>query len=174
LEGAPIPPLPPPHAQPSLNLRPSQDKKDVTISYSLLAAAAGTKPQFEDTVEYRARPAPASSPPSRIVGVDTLHSTSPDAPTCFKWRGRGLLLLITSSWQLLGLHGATPAAPAWAVTYFEKTLFTPTGIDIYARTAAGLPEALVRDIVRGLEAQGGAVAALAAGLFEVPRSGGGA
>jgi len=111
------------------------------------------------------------------VGVDTLDAVAPDAAcsTRCKWRGKGLLMIASSRWQFLGYHAGSPAAsgessPAWAVTYFEKTLFTPAGLDIYARTAAGLPEGLVVEIKSGLRTIGGAVAELADQIFEVPRS----
>lgn len=34
----------------------------------------------------------------------------------------------------------------WVVTYFEKTLFTPAGIDIYARRKGGLSDELIQRI----------------------------
>lgn len=139
--------------------------------------------QFDDTVEYRGASDPATSTRSRVTGVDTLatpeSSTSadadghPPAPTRYKWRGKGWLAVATSRWQVLGCSADTSPenAHAWAVTYFEKTLFTPQGLDIYARTAAGLPPALVVQIVAQAKALGGDVAALADAFFEVGRSG---
>lgn len=59
-------------------------------------------------------------------------------------------MIASSKWQLLGYGppGAGESAqaedsPEWAVTFFEKTLFTPAGLDIYARTEQGLPDDLV-------------------------------
>ncbi|KAI0066243.1 hypothetical protein BV25DRAFT_1520346 [Artomyces pyxidatus] len=143
-----------------------KNKKDVTISYTPVDAPSTSSPlQFDDVVEYRAQSSPASAKRSRVVGVDTLDTASRDAaPTRFKWRGKGLLMIASSRWQLLGY------GPSWAVTYFEKTLFTPAGLDIYARTAQGLSEDLVQDIKKGLTAVGGDVGILAESLFEVHRS----
>ena len=92
----------------------------------------------------------------------------------FKWRGKGWLAIASSRWQVLGCSAdPSPGNPdAWAVTYFEKTLFTPAGLDVYARTPRGLPEALVRAIMEKAKALGGDVAKLAEGFFEVERSAG--
>ncbi|KAI0769331.1 hypothetical protein BD413DRAFT_613880 [Trametes elegans] len=164
-----------------------KSKKDVTITYALKPSSNATTVQFLDTVEYRSKSDPATSSRSRVVGVDTLlappessqSSTSADgsrarpAPTRYKWRGKGWLAVASSRWQVLGCsRDVGPSnTGAWAVTYFEKTLFTPPGLDVYARTPAGLPPALVRALVREAEALGGDVAHLARGLFEVERSG---
>ncbi|KAI0262291.1 hypothetical protein BC834DRAFT_829104 [Gloeopeniophorella convolvens] len=148
-----------------------KNMKDVTISYSPISRDTPGPPlQFDDVVEYRRATQPRTSALSRVAGVDTVLG----AATCFKWRGRGLLFIASSRWQLLGHRGADAGAgagaAAWAVTFFERTLFTPAGLDIYARTPAGLPADLVDEIVGGLRAVGGDVARLAEGLFEVPRS----
>ncbi|ETW81059.1 hypothetical protein HETIRDRAFT_427868 [Heterobasidion irregulare TC 32-1] len=175
--------------------RPRQDKKDVTISYAPITTTPGPSPsspsssaprptRINDLVEYRSIAASASSRPSRVLGVDTLD---PASPTRFKWRGKGLLIIASSRWHLLGYHSPVPspspspgtgpdptvaadAPPSWAVTFFEKTLFTPAGLDIYARAPEGLPADLHAAIVRALHALGGEVADLAASLFEVQRS----
>lgn len=59
-----------------------------------------------------------------------------------------MLMIASSKWQLLGYNppgeDGGGDAEEWAVTFFEKTLFTPAGLDIYARTEKGLPEDLVR------------------------------
>ncbi|KAI0371153.1 hypothetical protein BV20DRAFT_1017829 [Pilatotrama ljubarskyi] len=162
-------------------------KKDVTITYALKpSSSASNELQFDDTVEYRAKSALATSSRSRVTGVDTLQlpqqpaasegaasTASPPAPTRYKWRGKGWLSVATSRWQVLGCSRDTsPDNPdAWAVTYFEKTLFTPQGLDIYARTPKGLPEELVTEIVGRAKALGGDVGKLAEAFFEVERSG---
>lgn len=53
-------------------------------------------------------------------------------------------MIASSKWQLLGCNPPGEDEEEWAVTFFEKTLFTPAGLDIYARTEKGLPEDLVR------------------------------
>ncbi|KAI0321071.1 hypothetical protein OF83DRAFT_414472 [Amylostereum chailletii] len=154
--------------------------KDVTITYTARADPSSTAEeqpvQIDDVVEYRGKAKPVSSKRTRIVGVDTVEASSADPSssssssppsTRFKWRGSGLLFPLTSRWQLLGY--ASDETP-WAVTYFEKTLFTPEGIDIYARSKEGLPEGLLAEIKEGLKQVGGKVGELAGELFEVERS----
>lgn len=68
-------------------------------------------------------------------------------------------MIASSKWQLLGYNppgsgdsregggeseGRKVEEEEWAVTFFEKTIFTPAGLDIYARTGKGLPSDLVR------------------------------
>jgi len=149
-----------------------KSKKDVTITYALLppkpGAPASEPARLDDVVEFRARTDPRSKPRRRIVGVDTaVPPRAGAAPTRFKWRGRGWLVVASSRWQLLGYRAADVSAPAWAVTFFEKTLFTPAGVDVYARTATGLPEELYKLIREGVKGLGGQVGALAEELFEV-------
>ncbi|RYE23533.1 MAG: hypothetical protein EOP51_10210 [Sphingobacteriales bacterium] len=62
-----------------------------------------------------------------IAGTD--HLNKEDKQT-FTWRGKGLLFIAKSKWQvkLMDEHGQ------WAVIYFSKTLFTPEGVDIISRT----------------------------------------
>lgn len=64
--------------------------------------------------------------PGLIIGVDT---PLPDGG--WAWRGVSLLTRFTvSRWQALA------AGDGWAVTVFERTPFTPAGLDVYARTPA--------------------------------------
>jgi lipocalin len=79
--------------------------------------------QFDDTVGYLER-----GERGTIEGVDTQH---PSVATHFTWRGRGLLALVSSEWDLVALD----PAGQWAVIAFTPTLFTPAGVDVVARTA---------------------------------------
>lgn len=89
----------------------------------------------------------------------------------FKWRGNGLLFIASSKWQVLGCNTSeAEGSLPWAVTFFEKTLFTPAGLDIYARSAEGIPEPLLREILEKIKAVGGDVAALSETFFEVNRT----
>ncbi len=107
----------------------------------------------------------------------------------WQWRGRGLLFLLTSQWQILGFgeepfrggkdgKGKRPREEIeeelpeetnrWMVTFFEKTLFTPAGLDIYSRDSRGLSEELVGRIKETLgKLQDQEVSRLAGELFEV-------
>ena len=151
------------------------------MTYSLKTPPSGGTVQFDDVVEYYAK---STSARSRVVGVDTLivdpldssrHSASASKPaqTRYNWRGRGWLFWVTSRWQILGCS-ADPSpenAGAWAVTYFAKTLFTPEGLDLYCRSAEGLPADVVAEILGKAKGLGGNVARLAEQFFEVERSG---
>ncbi|OBZ68202.1 hypothetical protein A0H81_11926 [Grifola frondosa] len=140
-----------------------KSRKDVTITYTLKDTQSSPNTlQFDDIVEYRSKSDPPSSTRTRI----------PPPRTRYKWRGKGWLMVASSRWQILGCSSDTSptAASAWALTYFEKTLFTPAGLDIYARTAHGLPDALVQDIINKAKALDGDVGSLAEKFFEVERT----
>ncbi|KIV95114.1 hypothetical protein PV10_02803 [Exophiala mesophila] len=108
--------------------------RNVTITYRSLPNNAEV---LDDLVEYQ----PVTSDKrKRIEGVDT-----PDAEMlgAYSWRGRGFLKLASSHWQILG-YGDEDGG--WVVTYFQKTLFTPAGIDLYARRKGGLSDELLEQI----------------------------
>jgi len=132
-----------------------KNKKDVTITYTLPESLEPSQPpafellRFDDIVQYRSATASSSSNPWTVQGVDTL--LRPDAPqssfkpgASFRWRGKGLLKITSSRWQVLGY------GDGWAVTFFSKTIFTPAGIDIYSRDEKGVSEELYDQIMMGL------------------------
>ena len=122
--------------------------------------------RFDDLVEYYSSSATPGSKPSTIAGTD--HTL---AVGSFKWRGNGLLVIVSSKWQVLGCNTSdAEGSHPWAVTFFEKTLFTPAGLDIYARSAEGLPEPLLEEIFEKIKAVGGDVATLSETFFEVERT----
>lgn len=78
-------------------------------------------------------------------------------------------MIASSHWEVLG-WGDLEGGGQWAVTYFAKTLFTPAGIDIYAREMNGLPGEVVEGIKIALGGIGdAAVQKLAAEVFKVKR-----
>lgn len=78
-------------------------------------------------------------------------------------------MIASSHWEVLG-WGDLEGEGQWAVTYFAKTLFTPAGIDIYAREKNGLPGEVVEGIKSALGGIGDeAVKKLAEEVFEVKR-----
>lgn len=152
-----------------------KSRKDVTISYTPKESSGGLT-QFDDLVKYRSNSDSPSSKLNSVIGVDTLvvppstAGATADIPkTRFKWRGKGWLMIASSRWQILGCSSASETSQ-WAITYFEKTLFTPAGLDIYARTSEGLPDALLQEIIAKTKALGGEVSKLAEQFFEVERS----
>ena len=121
--------------------------------------------KFDDLVEYYPASAEPGAKPSTIAGTDCTLAVGR-----FKWRGNGLLFIASSKWQVLGCSQSEEGSHPWAVTYFEKTLFTPAGLDIYARSAEGVPEPLLKEIIEKIKAMGGDVAALSDSFFEVERT----
>lgn len=65
-----------------------------------------------------------------ILGTDKLVHDG------FVWRGKGLQKLISSRWTV---EGNNPEATI-VVIRFEKTLFTPAGIDVLVRDGFEVPE----------------------------------
>ena len=139
----------------------------MSITYTPLSNAGSPQGivKFDDLVEYHSSTKP-SGKPSTVAGTD--HAL---AAGRFKWRGNGLLAVVSSKWQVLGCNtSGTEGSRPWAVTFFEKTLFTPAGLDIYARSAEGLPEPLLKEIFEEIKAIGGDVATLSEVFFEVERT----
>jgi hypothetical protein len=53
------------------------------------------------------------------------------------WRGAGLLSVASSRWRVTGMSGDGDVA----ALRFERTLFTPAGVDVLVRTGAGALDA---------------------------------
>jgi hypothetical protein len=117
--------------------------------------------------------------PRTIRGTNTAAHAG-DASS-WNWRGNGALFFVTSHWEILG-WGERRLAPResgggggdaseldvdardadehnverWAVTWFQKTLFSDEGVDVYCDRVEGVSEetyALIRDALRGLQAK---------------------
>ena len=133
-----------------------KSNKNVVITYKPLPSPPGS---IDDLVTYN----PLSSSKQKTVrGVDT-----PDATVSakYQWRGKGLLKIASSQWEVLG-HGEEEGG--WMVTYFQKTLFTPAGIDVYSRGKGGLSEGLmerIREAMRTVQEEG--FRKLEKGIFEI-------
>ncbi|KAL8276380.1 hypothetical protein RQP46_011225 [Phenoliferia psychrophenolica] len=145
-------------------------KKNVVISYAAIPNEPATT--LDDVVSYNKVGDAAGKSPSTVKGIDRLEEGTAGA---WKWRGKGLLTPITSRWQLLGFNVRSASSeaqeePEWVVTYFASTLFTPAGLDIYARTARGVPDEMVEKLTKSIEGLGGEVAKLCkdGGMFRVP------
>ena len=143
-------------------------KRNVTITYKTLPPTPGSTPQettdrLDSTVSYQ----PLTSDKLKTVhGVETASGKDTGA---WDWRGKGWLMIASSHWEVLG-WGDLEGEGQWAVTYFAKTLFTPAGIDIYAREKNGLPGEVVEGIKSALGGIGDeAVKKLAGEVFEVKR-----
>ncbi|KAG4221165.1 hypothetical protein PC116_g30358 [Phytophthora cactorum] len=94
----------------------------------------------------------------RVEGIEKPDATIPAAWT---WRGKGLLAIASSHWEVLGwgerplVNGADAtgeeAVERWAVTWFAPTLFTQEGVDIYSDRKEGLSKETVDGIIKALK-----------------------
>ncbi len=77
-----------------------------------------------DAVHYR-----RSGRDRLVLGADTPVDVG------FRWRGLTPLTRLTSSrWHVVASdESAADPGGRWAVTAFDKTLFTPAGVDVYCR-----------------------------------------
>ncbi|KAL4909153.1 hypothetical protein BDW74DRAFT_78042 [Aspergillus multicolor] len=141
-----------------------KDKRNVNITYELLAPDSSGIVKIDDLVQYQAF---GSDKIKSVHGVDT---PSPDNPGAWDWRGKGWLMIASSHWECLGF-GQAVDDNQWIVTYFAKTLFTPAGIDIYSRRKEGLPPGLVEDILQAIKGlQVDELTTLANNIFQIPQN----
>lgn len=121
-----------------------KSNRNVVITYT---PAEGNTGGIHDLVSYQ----PLDSDKRKeIHGFDTPDT---EVPASYKWRGKGLLKVASSRWEILG-YGHEEGG--WAVTYFQKTLFTPAGIDVYAKKHGGFSNELLEKIISGLKQLDGA------------------
>ena len=107
--------------------------QNVVITYSVRDDG-----RIDDLVEYNKI---GSNKQKTVKGIDT---PDPHVPCCYTWRGRGMLKIASSQWQVLA-HGKEEGG--WMVTYFEDTIFTPAGIDLYAKKKGGLSKNFAQNIM---------------------------
>ena len=145
-----------------------KSKRNVTITYKSLPPSTSSPAQdgfekLDDLVSYQTL---SSDKVKTMAGIDTANGKDTGS---WGWRGKGMLTLITSHWEILG-YGESEGEHQFAVTYFSKTLFTPAGVDVYSRKKEGLPEAVlaaVKEALAGVEHE--PVQKLAGEIFEVKR-----
>ncbi|MGW5866263.1 hypothetical protein ACWFRJ_29220 [Streptomyces sp. NPDC055239] len=98
--------------------------------------------RMRDEVAYRTRRGVR-----RILGTDTHLDT-----TTYRWRGRGPLALLTSTWQVPE-HSPTDT---WAVITFNRSLVTPAGVDVVVREAYLSDETVMAEALAAGERLGAA------------------
>lgn len=98
----------------------------------------------------------------RIAGIDrpkTGHNGDDQQSVEWRWRGKGVLRLLSSDWRIIGYNlsssgngddGRCASDPDWVITFFRQTLITPTGIDIYSRSPSALPGQLKEQLLEAL------------------------
>lgn len=122
--------------------------KNVRITYKILRPSTPTGPiLLDDTVESVPTQRTLLPQPKAIRGVDT-----PDGDGAWAWRGRGLLKIASSRWEVLGW--GEREGERWVVTWFAPSLFTPAGLDVYSSRKEGISEGLFGDLERALERLG--------------------
>lgn len=93
-----------------------------------------TDPSFQYTVsEYKGLPVLLDKvrfiKDSEVKIIEGIDQPDPKHPGRFTWRGKGLLSLLKSRWEVRLIDENNQ----WAVIWFSKTLFTPEGVDIIFR-----------------------------------------
>jgi hypothetical protein len=142
-------------------------KINVKLTYNPLPlpSAVGDKtPDLDDLVEYQ------KSSKSKVSTVKGVSSSTKllklDYGWAFNWRGKGLLAVASSKWEILG-WGEEASGNRWIVSFFGKTLFTPAGIDVLSSSPNGPSDETLSSIKQQL-AQFSSAKDLAATLFKVP------
>lgn len=142
-----------------------KNKRNVRITYTRLP---GNK--LDDLVTYQNKD---DLKLQKVAGID-----APKKDGSYVWRGKGMLKVASSKWEVLGWGGGgspkngqpttngegaydepettsaivedETSGEQWVVTFFAKTLFTPAGIDIYSRKQNGLSAGTLEKLQRGL------------------------
>jgi hypothetical protein len=118
--------------------------KNVRITYRILPSQSPSSPTLlDDTVESVPTEKTWMPQPKAIYGIDT-----PDGEGAWNWRGKGLLKIASSHWEVLGW--GERGGERWVVTWFAASLFTPAGLDIYCDQKEGISDGLYKDIVTAL------------------------
>ena len=137
-------------------------KRNVDITYKPLPPTSDGRARLDDTVTYQTL---MSNKVEVVRGVDTASNDSQMGS--WKWRGKSWLKIASSHWAVLTWADGK-VEEQWVVTYFQKTLFTPAGIDIYSRKKEGLRDSTLVTIKEALaHVEDREVRYLAAVLFKV-------
>lgn len=95
------------------------DKENPSLNYSLIKKENETI--LFDEVLYT-----KNNKIKSIKGYDIPQNKN---NTSFKWKGKGILALLSSKWKFVYLN----LENEWAIIFFEKTLFTPKGYDVISK-----------------------------------------
>ncbi|KAK3314664.1 hypothetical protein B0H66DRAFT_317823 [Apodospora peruviana] len=117
-----------------------RSNRNVRITYKPLpptSSSSNQKARIDDLVEYESLSGKGGV--KSVAGIDTI-STAGDS-SAWDWRGKGLLFLITSHWEILGWGERRlrngEEVERWMVTWFAATTFTKEGVDIYCDRKEG-------------------------------------
>ncbi|KAF2759077.1 hypothetical protein EJ05DRAFT_332001 [Pseudovirgaria hyperparasitica] len=104
--------------------------RNIRITYTPHQAGNGPV-KINDNVSYQSLTA------AKIKNVDGVD-VAQDGGWSYKWRGKGLLMIASSKWEIMAFGKEHGSENEYAVTFFNKTLFTPAGVDFYSRAPEGL------------------------------------
>ena len=124
--------------------------KNVRITYKLIPPSDPTQPTLLDD-EVCSEPTQRTllPQPKSIKGIDT-----PDGDGAWNWRGKGLLKIASSHWEVLGWGEndiGEEDKERWVITWFAPSMFTPAGLDIYSSRKVGMSEKTYKDLTLALE-----------------------
>ncbi|KAK4224990.1 hypothetical protein QBC38DRAFT_484173 [Podospora fimiseda] len=123
-----------------------RNARNVRITYSPLPSPSTNK--ISDLVEYESKsPTFLTSGVNRIRGIDTLSQNTGS----WDWRGSGFLFFVTSHWEILGWGQDEETGEKWIVTWFQKTVFSAEGIDVYSDRKEGMSEGLRERVLGGVK-----------------------
>lgn len=124
--------------------------KNVRITYKIIPPSTSSGPTLLDD-EVCSEPTSRTwlPQPKSIKGIDT-----PDGDGAWNWRGKGLLKIASSHWEVLGWgeQEIDGVKERWVVTWFAPSMFTPAGLDIYSSSKEGMSKPLSESIIKSLEA----------------------
>lgn len=146
-----------------------KSKRNVRIQYTPLepsspSVAKENTDRLDDLVSYQSLD---GEKVHTINGVDKCSSAG-EARGEWDWRGKGLLKVASSHWEVLAWGEEEGSGNKWVITEFAKTLFTPAGIDVYSRDRGGVQPETLLEMKQALAAvDDGDVKKLAGQLFEV-------
>lgn len=106
-----------------------------------------------------------------MKGTQSERDPSCKESASWSWRGKGLIRVASAHWELLG-WGGEGEQDQWMVTFFEKTVFTPEGVNVYSRRPGGTSGEFLDEIQKSLVmTEHPSLERLAAELYEVQRGG---
>ncbi|TAQ90112.1 hypothetical protein B7494_g1574 [Chlorociboria aeruginascens] len=124
--------------------------KNVQITYTIIPSSAGRPILLDDEVTSEPTQRTLMPQPKSIKGIDT-----PAGEGAWDWRGKGLLKIATSHWEVLGWgereFEGVKGGEKWVVTWFAPSLFTPAGMDIYSSRKEGLSDGTFQEVMNALE-----------------------
>jgi hypothetical protein len=145
-----------------------KSKRNVRIKYTPLPPSSKNTPpestdRIDDLVSYQSL---TSTKLHTIAGIDSASSEASRGE--WDWRGKGLLKIASSHWEVLGWGEEAGTGNKWVVTCFAKTLFTPAGVDFYSAGRGGLQVDTVDAVKKGLaEMDDVDIRKMASDLFEL-------